>query len=207
MIFLKIRAYVRDGVIGWPVEWQIATINKAGYQVRIERDGALTEHYRRKAYAVLPVRDGLLLSGTQSPPKILVVATIRALSINAGLDLTRTVAAASRQGTTIKAVAEEITLAPGASIEDVMHAASAWESSQLDARTLGGRVKGSEAAAMRARERRELALEIARPLWAMSSEEVPNEEISRRSGISVPTLYRALGRRSGARRARVRQTR
>ncbi|MCP1232125.1 MULTISPECIES: hypothetical protein [Acetobacter] len=46
--------------------------------------------------------------------------------------------------------------------------------------------------------RREKRIEIARALWKLPCETMPNTEISRRAGLSVTTLYRVLGRRSVA---------
>lgn len=52
-----------------------------------------------------------------------------------------------------------------------------------------------------AAKRREEGIEIARPLWKLPCETMPNTEISRRAGLSITTLYRVLGRRAVAQKA------
>ncbi|WP_146926903.1 hypothetical protein [Asaia bogorensis] len=124
------------------------------------------------------------------------MATIRALALHAGPDLLGALKAAAERKATVRALSKRLEIPPGAGIAKLSAASTAWDKGRRSDQTADARIKGNAAAAARAADRRAKAVAIARPLWSLSSGEMPNTEIERRAGLSITTLYRALGRRS-----------
>jgi DNA invertase Pin-like site-specific DNA recombinase len=153
---------------------------------------------RGRRAAALVERAILLNPNSRRKPEVIVVATIRALALNPGLDLLEVLKAVADRHITIRALADDLEIPPGAGIDIITAAAAAWDKGRRNNQTLAGRAKGNAAAAARAAERRKKAVSIAGPLWG-KLDEISSIEIAKKAGVSVTTLYRALGqRRKGA---------
>ena len=126
-----------------------------------------------------------------------VVATICVLASDNGLDLLTTMKELSDHQAIIVTINEGLVIRPGSDLDTIVRIVSAYDRSRRDGQTWKGRRDGCAAAASVASRRREHALNVARPLWAMSPHEMSNMDVSQKSGLSVGTLYRHLGTRSG----------
>ncbi len=204
---MRERGYVREGVVGWPVERQIEVLAEAGITGPLYHDTMSRADKRGRRTSALVEREAMLRPTSRQAPEIIVVATIRALALNFGPDLLGTLKAAGERHATVRALAEGLEIPPGASIGVITTAALAWDKGRRDDQTVDARTKGAAAAAARAAERRAKAIAIAQPLWGLPSEEMPSAEIERRAGISITTLYRELGRRTPAQRRAKRKER
>lgn len=195
------RAYVRDGVPEWPVERQLSALSDAGFSGPIYQDTMTHADVRRRRAKVLTARAALLRPTARKTRETIIVTTIRALALNSGPDLLGVLKAAAERGATVRALAEGLEIPPNAGIDDLSAASTAWDTARRNSQTAAARTKGNAVAASMAAERRAKAVAIARPLWGLPSDEMPNAEIERRAGISITTLYRALGRRTVAQKA------
>ncbi|GBR20495.1 hypothetical protein AA105894_2571 [Asaia spathodeae NBRC 105894] len=198
MKILMKRAYVREGVPGWSVERQLAALSDAGFSGPIFQDAMTRGDKRGRRVEALTERASLLRPSGREGRETIIVATIRALALNSGPDLLGALKAAADRGATVRALSERLEIPPGAGIAELIAASTAWDRGRRIDQTADARTKGNAAAAARAADRRAKAVAIARPLWGLSSGEMPNTEIARRAGLSITTLYRTLGRRSVA---------
>ncbi|GAB3586985.1 hypothetical protein APE01nite_24010 [Acetobacter peroxydans] len=156
---------------------------------------------RQRRADVLTARAALLRPTARKTQETIIVTTIRVLALNSGPDLLGALKAAAERGATVRALAEDLEIPPNAGIDELSAASTAWDTARRQSQTAAARMKGNAIAASMAAERRAKAVAIARPLWALPSEDIPNAEIERRAGISITTLYRALGPRTVAQKS------
>ncbi|WP_220792461.1 recombinase family protein [Gluconacetobacter diazotrophicus] len=183
------------------MERQLSALSDAGFSGAIYQDTMTRADMRGRRAGVLKERAELLRPTARKARETIIVATIRALALNSGPDLLGTLKAAAKRGATVRALAEGLEIPPNAGIDELSGASTAWDKARRNDQTADARTKGSAAAASKAAERRTKAVTIARPLWGLPSDEMPNAEIERRAGLSITTLYRALGRRTAAQKA------
>jgi hypothetical protein len=183
------------------VERQLSALSDAGFSGPIYQDTMTHADVRRRRAKVLTARAALLRPTARKTRETIIVTTIRALALNSGPDLLGVLKAAAERGATVRALAEGLEIPPNAGIDDLSAASTAWDTARRNSQTAAARTKGNAVAASMAAERRAKAVAIARPLWGLPSDEMPNAEIERRAGISITTLYRALGRRTVAQKA------
>lgn len=195
------RAYVRGGVPEWPVERQLSALSDAGFSGPIYQDTMTRADVRQRRADVLTARAALLRPTARKTQETIIVTTIRVLALNSGPDLLGALKAAAERGATVRALAEYLEIPPNAGIDELSAASTAWDTARRKSQTAAARMKGNAMAASMAAERRAKAVAIARPLWALPSEDIPNAEIVRRAGISITTLYRALGPRTVAQKS------
>jgi DNA invertase Pin-like site-specific DNA recombinase len=194
------RAYIRNGVAGWPVERQRQALAEVGFDGPIYEDTLTRAHLRGRNVAALEQRADMLRPTSRTTPEVILVSSIRVLALSP-VDLTVALASASARHATIRALDTGLEIAPDAGAAQIAAAAAAWDKARRDDQTRDARGKGNEAAVRAAERRREAGLAIARPLWGLPSETMPAAEIAKRSGLSVGTLYRFLDRRTPAQRS------
>ena len=184
---------------GWPVERQRQALAEAGFDGPIYEDTLTRAHLRGRNVAALQQRAAMLRPTSRAGSEVILVASIRVLALSP-VDLTAALAAASARHATIRALNTGLEIGPDAGAAEIAAATSAWDKDRRDDQTRDARSKGNEAAVRAAERRREAGLSIATPLWGLPSEAMPASEISKRSGLSVGTLYRFLGPRTPAQR-------
>jgi hypothetical protein len=185
----------------WPVERQLSALSDAGFSGPIYQDTMTRADVRSRRTEVLTARAALLRPTARKTRETIIVTTIRALALNSGPDLLGALKAAAERGATVRALAEDLEIPPNAGIDELSAASTAWDTARRKSQTAAARTKGNAMAASVAAKRRAKAVAIARPLWALPSEDIPNAEIERRAGISITTLYRALGPRTVAQKS------
>lgn len=102
---------------------------------------------------------------------------------------------------TIYAVDTGISFSPDGNAEAVQAAMLAWEQGRRMGQTQAVREKAAVVYPKIAEERRDRALQIARPLWCLPTAEITGAEIARIAGLSVASLSTYLGPRRTAQRA------
>jgi hypothetical protein len=113
-------------------------------------------------------------------------------------DLVSALADAHTRNATIVSVFDGVEVPPGATPDVMALAAEAFDKGRRRQQTEAGRLSGVEAAARKKRERTAEAIEEVRADWRRPTTDISTEEIARKSGLSVKTLYSQLGRRSEA---------
>jgi hypothetical protein len=205
------RRYVRNGVRGWTVEAQIKLLDDGGwggdpslFQDTLRADRAKKPSYIRAEWLI--ERDNFLRK-THRRGETLVVATPLALAVSQR-DLTKTlIEAAENRGATVLFADSGLAIAPDAGMAGADAAIGAWLDALEKATKKTSKIAGNIAAAAAKRKRTAEKLKVAEPLWPLSTDEISTEEIARRSGLSVKTLYNDLGQRSLAQAKRLRSER
>jgi len=113
-------------------------------------------------------------------------------------DLVSALGQAHTRNATIVSVFDSVEIPPGATPDLMALAAEAYDRGRRRQQTEAGRLSGVEAAARKKRERTAEGIEKVRADWRKPTSEISTEEIARKSGLSVKTLYSQLGRRSEA---------
>ncbi|MBS0988913.1 hypothetical protein JK182_09590 [Acetobacter okinawensis] len=183
------------------MERQLSALSNAGFSGPIYQDTMTRADVRLRRAEALAARATLLRPTARKMQEIIIVATIRVLALNSGPDLLGALKAAAERGATVRALAEGLEIPPNAGIDQLSAASTAWDTARRNSQTAAARTKGNAVAASMAAERRTKAVAIARPLWELPSKDMPNAEIERRAGISITTLYRALGPRTVAQKS------
>lgn len=191
------RGYVRNGVVGWPVERQRQALADAGFTDPIYEDTLTRNELRGRNVDALVKRAQMLRATKRQAPETIVVASIRVFAISP-VDLTSALAAAAARTATVRVLDTGLEIGPGAAIAEIAAAATAWDKARRDDQTRDARSKGNAAMVAAAQRRREAKLDIARPLWSLPPGEMSVAEIRKRSGLSNGTLYEYLGPRSPA---------
>lgn len=191
------RAYIRNGVPGWPPEKQEAALRAAGFDGPIYRDEMSRAHLRGRNIASLKERAKMLRPTARTTPEVIWVASFLCLALNP-VDLTEVLAAAVARNATVKALDMGVEVGPGAGPAEVAKAVQAFDKARKGEQTREARTRGNAAAAERARQRTAPKLTEARKLWGLPSATISSAEIGRRVGLSVKALYDHLGRRSAA---------
>ena len=195
----RVRAYVRNGVVDWPIERQRHALAGAGLSGPTYEDTLNRNQLRGRNTAALVERAQMLRPTARTTPEIILVASIRVLALSQ-VDLTNALAAAAARNATVRVLDTGLEIGPNATIAKIAVATMAWDKARREDQTRDARTKGNAAMVAAAEQRRKAALAIARPLWELRSEEMPVAEVAKRAGVSVGTLYTYLGRRSPAQR-------
>ena len=193
------RAYIRNGVTGWPVERQRKALADAGFNGPIYEDALTRNQQRGRNVAALEQRAQMLRPTSRQDPQLILVASIRILALSP-VDLTAALAAAAACRATVRALDTGLEIGPAAGAAEFAAACAAWDKARRSDQTLAGREKGRLAAEATKTAKREPRLAQARELWAKPSDEISVQEIAHRVGLSVATLYNHLEPRSRARR-------
>ena len=191
------RAYIRNGVTGWPPEKQEESLSEAGFHGPIYRDELARRDMRGKNASALKQRTVMLAPTAKTEPETILVASIRCFALNP-VDLTTALAAAVARNATVRALDTGIEIGPGASVAEIAQAAQAFDKARKGEQTREGRARGNAVAAERARQRTAPKIAEARKLWGLPSDTISTDEISKRVGLSLRTLYLHLGRRRPA---------
>lgn len=193
------RAYIRNGVAGWPVDRQILVLADAGFVGPIFEDTLTSDQQRGRNVSALKQREQLLCPTSGQASERIWVANIRVLALSP-VDLTAVLAAASARRATVRVVDSGLEVGPDAGAAEIAAAAASWDAARRAGQTLVGREKGHQAAEATKSANREPKLALARELWAKPSNEISVKEIALRVGLSVTTLYNHLEPRSHTQR-------
>lgn len=194
---MRDRAYIRNGVPGWPPEKQEEALRAAGFDGPIYRDELARRDMRGKNVAALTERATLLRPTSRAAPEVIWVASFLCFALNP-VDLTTALAAAVARNATVRALDTGLEIGPGAGPGEIAQAAQAFDKARKGEQTREARTRGNAVAAERARQRTAPKLAEARPLWGLPSETISTAEIAKRVGLSVKALYQHLGRRGAA---------
>lgn len=194
---MQSRAYIRNGVTGWPPEKQEALLREAGFEGPIYRDELGRRDMRGANASALKERATMLAPTPRTDPETILVASIRCFALNP-VDLTAALAAAVARNATVRALDTGIEVGPGAGLAEIAQAAQAFDKARKGEQTREGRARGNAVAAERARQRTAPKIAEARKLWGLPSDTISTDEISKRVGLSLRTLYLHLGRRGAA---------
>lgn len=191
------RLYVRNGVSGLPPERQVEILDLAGFSGPVYRDDLSRNDMRTRNIEALTQREQMLRPIKRALSERIAVASVRCLALTA-VDLSYVLVAAAKRKATIHSVDTGETFPPDGGIEDVRAAMLAWECGRRVGQTMAARGKAAVVSPKLVEERRERALEIARPLWGLPTAEITGSEIAKRAGISVVSLITHLGQRRKA---------
>jgi hypothetical protein len=195
----RTRAYIRNGVIEWPVERQRQALTDLGFSGAIYEDTLTRQQLRGRSIVSMKARADMLHSTAQETGELILVSSIRILALSP-VDLTAALAAAAARQATVRALDTGLEISPNAGAAEFAAACAAWDKARRADQTRDARRKGNEAMVAAAERRRQEALAIARPLWGLPSVDMPAEAIAARAGLSICSLYKYLGRRAPAQR-------
>lgn len=169
----------------------------AGFSGPVYRDELSRNDMRTRNVQALTQRAEMLRPIKRAVSERITVASLRCLALTA-VDLSCVLVATAKRKAMIHAVDTGETFLPGGGIEDVHAAMLAWERGRRVGQTIAAREKAAVVSAKLVDERRERALELARPLWGLPTAEITGPEIAKRAGISVASLITHLGPRRKA---------
>lgn len=186
------RAYLRNGIAAWPVETQRTALSQAAFDGPVYEDALASAQLRRRKSSALTQRAAML--GECREGETLFVASLTCLALDTR-DLTTVLDVLGMRGVFVRLLDIEREIPPGVVNPELIDVLNLWDEARRAQQTLAGRGKGAASAAQAARERREKALAIARPLW--NEPDLSADQIAARAGVCVMTLYNHLGTRRG----------
>ena len=109
----RTRAYIRNGVIEWPVERQRQALTDLGFSGAIYEDTLTRQQLRGRSIVSMKARADMLHSTAQETGELILVSSIRILALSP-VDLTAALAAAAARQATVRALDTGLEISPNA---------------------------------------------------------------------------------------------
>ena len=202
-----LRTYISNLSKAWPEADQRRVLREwiervqPGANPPEYRDHLTRRGLQSRKPELLVERADMLRPTSRRGGETIAVAALGCLAVSPA-DLAAAIAAAAARRATIEAVADGLTIPPDPPAAVWQAIQAAWERRRLQGLHEDGRRKGQRAAVETRRAKVEAALALVRDDWG---KDTPLAALEQRTGLTGKTLYRYLGPRADARRARQRK--
>lgn len=204
---MPLRSYISNLSKAWPEAEQRRVIHE--WMQRVRPDAVAAEYQdiltrrglQSRSPNLLPERATMLRPTSRRGGETICVAALGCLAVSPA-DLATVIAAAADRQATIEVVADGLTIPPNPSAAVQAAVQATWEQRRRQGLHEAGRMAGQRASV--ARRNAKVAAAVAKVEGAWSTDR-PLADLAAEAGVTPKTLYKYLGRRSDARRARERK--